>query len=123
MPWLGFFFSFQGRLSRADYWLRSTLAMLLFFVTGIFMLFLFFVLWLGHHDFKHGLPAPLLFIIADFVIYVWALVAIASRRCHDLGFSATQKLSRGLTSLQLSFKRGASGPNAFGPDPLQTKSP
>jgi len=117
MSVLRFFFSFDGRLSRGGYWLRSLAAMLLFFVIGVCLMAMVAVLLRNSTEISPLVFAPV--IVVDFAVYVWALVAVACRRCHDLGVPGRAMLGFGVNSLQLSFRRGTAGPNAFGADPLE----
>jgi uncharacterized membrane protein YhaH (DUF805 family) len=119
----GYFFSCRGRLSRRDYWRRSLLAMLLFFLIGVFFMVTITIFLIKRCCGAHGAVDPVAFVVPviglDFAIYIWALVAVACRRCHDLGLPGGAMLRLRVSSAQLSFRRGMAGPNQFGPDPLE----
>jgi len=93
MPGLRGYFSFQGRASRKEFWVQSFAAMLLFGVVGFFVMALMMVahalmtVIAGHDDPTidnavgfGGIP----FLLADFGVYGWVLIAVATRRRHDL---------------------------------------
>ena len=61
---------------------------------------------------------PLWASIIGFAFYIWALLAATARRGHDLD----QKFRIGrldIFGLRYLYRRGTTGPNQYGPDPLQ----
>ncbi len=118
--------SFRGRATRREYWVRTLLAMLVFFLSGIVLLLAagIAVPWLDAHL---GLArrmtalsvlAVFALLLLDMVFYVWVLLAVSVRRLHDLGYSGKAGFCSLRVSLQAGYARGTAGPNAYGPDPL-----
>jgi len=118
--------SFKGRATRREYWVRTLLAMFLFFFSGTLLLVAagIAVPWLDAHL---GLPrrmtalsvlAVFALLLLDMVFYVWVLLAVSVRRLHDLGYSGKAGFASLRVSLQSGYVRGTPGPNAYGPDPL-----
>jgi uncharacterized membrane protein YhaH (DUF805 family) len=121
--WLKARFSFKGRASRREYWLQGLVTVVLFFVTAAITVKTVLAAHLrllsqGRSEGHAVIWAGLLLLVVDFVLFAWSLFAVDSRRSHDLdrpfiGGVAEIFSLRGLTS------RGTSGPNQYGPDPLQ----
>ena len=118
--------SFRGRATRREYCVRTLLAMLVFFLSGIVLLLAagIAVPWLDAHL---GLArrmtalsvlAVFALLLLDMVFYVWVLLAVSVRRLHDLGYSGKAGFCSLRVSLQAGYARGTAGPNAYGPDPL-----
>lgn len=101
----GKYFSAAGRLNRQSYLLRS--------------LFLFLLMLVG---------GALATIVIGFVIIIPAFIAnilLNIRRCHDLDLSGWWSIGCLIPYLNVVFylylmiKKGTTGPNKYGPDPLQ----
>jgi len=130
MRWVTRIFSFRGRASRGQFW-RQCLVALLIYVLSWFVLTGFLIpLGLESHGpgkvFGIALSdfvfmAAFGFLIGAFVIYIWALVAVAARRYHDLGQPFRFRLVDKSVGLGYMFRRGTVGRNEFGPDPLGEK--
>jgi len=110
MNWIAFLFSFEGRISRSDYWLR--------FVTPFTIIFVAAVVAVDPLDF-HKVMLPLT--LAGLCLWV----APAVKRCHDRDRSGWFLLiflvpwvGQLWLLIELGFLRGTVGPNRFGPDPL-----
>jgi uncharacterized membrane protein YhaH (DUF805 family) len=136
MDWLRLFFSFQGRINRAKYWLLTLMSL----AVTLAVSFLLFTI--------SGRPplAVLLVLVIPFVVSVFA---IAVKRLHDrdksgwwmllfyflprvldsigertenqLVFVVMFVLSFGISIwaiIELGVLRGSIGPNRYGPDPI-----
>jgi len=126
--WLRTRFSFEGRASRKEYWLQSLCAMLLTFgsVAAAVVLFILIEI-LGAYSHRHftrfealywpAVPISVMFI--GFILYAWALLAVAARRYHDLDRPFRFNPFNFFSSMRCLFSRGTSGPNRYGADPLQ----
>jgi len=111
--WKWFLLSFDGRIGRADYWLRFNLPVIV--ISAI----------LGAVEGaasggEVGLLS-LLFMLAA----LWPSWAVGVKRCHDRDRSgwfmliALIPVVGGIWLLvELGFLRGTIGPNKYGPDPL-----
>jgi uncharacterized membrane protein YhaH (DUF805 family) len=137
-------FSFQGRISRQPYWL-TTIAMIA--LTILLGSILELGRGSIRPADSGGLDGAQLLLLAAYVPFLWIALAVATKRLHDRGRSAWWLLpfyvlpsileragSRAgsleivllLASLaltiwavvELGFRRGAAGPNAYGADPL-----
>jgi uncharacterized membrane protein YhaH (DUF805 family) len=107
-------FSFEGRLSRGDYWLKGFLPML---PVGIFNNILAYGV---EEDWARALSM----VIGLFSL--WPALALIIKRLHDrdkTGWWALLLLVPIVGPLFLAvgvwFLKGTNGPNRFGPDPLQ----
>ena len=137
-------FSFQGRMSRSEYWLRYTIPLLLLYV-AMFVLVIVLSLVFGVAQFVAQLlsyysmsaDAPdltamavvgfiliVLFVFAASVAFFWAGIAGAVKRLHDCnqtGWLYLLIFFPGIGPLVLfvwnGFIRGTVGENKFGPDP------
>ena len=109
-------FSFQGRMSRSDFWRRGVLPMVpVSLVNGL-------VFWSSLRD---G-PNPVCFAIA--LVMLWPALAVHAKRLHDRGRSAWLMATLLIPVAQIAFAvwilvvcgflRGRAGENRFGPDPL-----
>ena len=118
MDFLHFLFSFEGRISRLEWWEFSI-------PYAVFVS----LLYLSQSDFAESGPRKTYVAIAIFVVYAVALymwLAVNVKRCHDRGHSGWFVLL-GLIPLvniwyvvEVCFLPGQSGPNRFGPDPKAT---
>ncbi len=116
--WLDFLFSFQGRASRSQYWLRYVLPFTLLF--GIIAMIYYFVF--GGYDPPNVLSFDDLLLIFTLVT-AWPGLAVNIKRLHDRNRTGWFLLL-GLIPLlniwmlvELYFLRGTIGENRFGPDP------
>jgi uncharacterized membrane protein YhaH (DUF805 family) len=115
-------FSFEGRISRLQFWL-STLGVSVVFYIALFIVAT--VIGASAQQFAAGGPPPAFYAVA-FILYVpflWAHLAINSKRCHDRDRSAWFILVSliplvGIWYLiEIGFLDGTQGPNRFGPSP------
>jgi len=114
-----FLFSFEGRISRAQWWLFSIPYAL--FVS---------LLYLSQSDgFASSAPlktyaAIVLLIVSTAVTYMW--LAVNVKRCHDRGHSgwfvllSIFPLVNIWYLVEVGFLRGQPGVNKYGPDPKAT---
>ena len=134
-------FSFQGRMSRSEYWLRYVVPLLLLYV-GLLVLLLVISLVFGvvqslttASSFEQGgaefgalqivgVVAMILTVFAASIAFLWAGIASAVKRLHDCnrtGWFYLLVFIPGIGSLVmliwLGFIRGTVGENKFGPDP------
>ena len=118
MKVLHFLFSFEGRISRLEWWEFSI----------PYAVFLALLYW-SESSFAELGPRNIYVAIAIFVVYAVALymwLAVNVKRCHDRGRSGWFVLL-GLIPLvniwyvvEVCFLPGQGGPNRFGPDPKAT---
>ncbi|MGB1149083.1 MAG: DUF805 domain-containing protein, partial [Alphaproteobacteria bacterium] len=134
-------FSFQGRMSRSEYWLRYVVPLLLLYV-GLLVLLLVISLVFGvvqslttASSFEQagpefgalqivGVVAMILTVFAASIAFLWAGIASAVKRLHDCnrtGWFYLLVFIPGIGPLVmliwLGFIRGTVGENKFGPDP------
>lgn len=106
-----FCFSFQGRASRSDLWLRHALPLLLLY--GV----LFAVLFAAQDVIFGAVVGTVATLLA-----MWSGLAVSARRCHDRDRSAWFILVGMIPvvsiwyMVELCFLKGTVGPNRFGPD-------
>lgn len=137
-------FSFQGRMSRSEYWLRYTIPLLLLYVVMFVLVIVlslvfgvaqFFAQLLGSYTMSNDAPdltamavvgfiLIVLFVFAASVAFFWAGIAGAVKRLHDCnqtGWLYLLIFVPGIGPLVLfvwnGFIRGTVGENKFGPDP------
>ncbi len=114
MRWIQFLFSFEGRVTRRDYWLRLALPVLLIGLVA-------------------ALTVPPLAFNEVFLVLILAAafpcIAVAAKRCHDRNRSGWFLLICLIPMLgilwlliELGFFRGTIGPNRFGPDAYVQRS-
>jgi uncharacterized membrane protein YhaH (DUF805 family) len=114
-------FSFSGRLSRRDYWLKGFLVLL---PIGIINNLLFF-------SSAESSPARVFCVVVG-VVALWPGAALVIKRWHDRNRSAWWLALllvpfAGIAFLawllvEVWFLKGSTGPNRFGPDPLGAQS-
>lgn len=117
LGWRALWFSFTGRATRFDYWVRYTIP----YLVGLFVAtFLDDVIGTGNPPTGTGGIIAALFIVA----MIWPALAVGVKRCHDRDRSGWFLLI-GLIpfvnlwlAVELFFLRGTQGPNRFGPDPV-----
>ncbi len=114
----GGFFSFEGRIGRAKYWIYNLIAV------GI----LFFGALLSVAIMKNAQgPGSMLMLLA-WGVALWAGVATQVKRWHDLDQSGWLALTSFIPYIDivvwivLGFLRGTDGPNRYGVDPLPVSS-
>lgn len=115
-------FSFEGRLRRADYWMKYILPILVISVVLSLvdaLAGLMIVL-----DDTTGAGIGILSSIFA-IVSIWIALAAGAKRCHDRGRSGWFQLLLLLPVIgwiwllvELCFLRGTDGENRFGPDPL-----
>ena len=118
LGWGALWFSFTGRATRIDYWVRYTIPYL---VGGVIAAFLDDMLGTANPDTGGGGVITLLYVVAA----IWPSLAVGVKRCHDRDRSGWFLLIvlipivGGIWLLiELGFLRGSRGGNRFGPDPL-----
>jgi uncharacterized membrane protein YhaH (DUF805 family) len=109
-----YWLSFEGRITRRDYWMRLVVPVVLISLIVAVV------------------SPPLAFGEAFLVwtlVAAWPTTALAARRCHDRNRSGWFQLVWLIPwvgplwlLIELGFLRGTVGPNRFGPDPLPQKS-
>jgi len=112
MDFKTFYFSFDGRIGRQDFWLRYVLPYLgMLFVT---------VLFTSINE-NAGSTLSLIFSL----IAIWPSLAVIAKRWHDRNKSGWWILINIIpivgsiwALVENGFLRGTVGPNHFGPDPL-----
>jgi uncharacterized membrane protein YhaH (DUF805 family) len=110
------YFSFEGRINRAKYWIYGIVIAIVFCaIIGLFYLAV------G----VKGLPVG--YVIA-IVAAIWPGLALAIKRCHDRGRSG-YFIIVGFIPIaciwylaEIGFMRGTFGENQYGPDPLAAKN-
>jgi len=117
IPWR-YFFSFDGRVTRAQYWLDYHLS---FFACGFVLIRLF-----GGDPEESGWNP--VWVIAT-IFFIWFGLAMSVKRWHDRGKSGWWNVINAIplfgnlwALVELGFLRGTRGPNRFGPDPLEQAS-
>lgn len=122
--WKWFLFSFKGRITRSQYWIRYTLVTFLAIIAIGFVVGFIegFVAAMTGSPIEGIGPVSALFSLACF----WPSIAVPAKRLHDRDQSGWWQLL-GLIPIigwiyllvVLGFLRGTRGPNRFGPDPLE----
>ncbi len=107
---LRLFFSFSGRVSRAEYWLAFTV---LFAVMAVAFMVLFGSMFVT----RQGAPVFLWVLYAvTFLAVVASWMALNVKRTHDLGRPG--RLFMGpFSTFDLAFREGEPHDNAYGPRP------
>lgn len=121
--WLEKWFSFQGRMSRADYWFDGVLVRAVAFV--VLAVVLAVPLGVAAYVFGDGLLEPLgaLLALGFGIAYGWSELAISAKRLHDRersGWWLLGMLVPGLNVwvwVSIVILPGTPGHNRFGPDP------
>lgn len=127
--WKWLFFSFDGRISRSEYWKATLLTWLAVAVLGIAAAVAVYALQSSGAG--SSSPTPLMIIIgvtaglAVFVPMLWVALAIGVKRWHDRNKSGLWVLIGFIPYIggiwvlvECGCLRGTDGPNAYGPDPL-----
>ena len=113
-----FLFSFEGRISRLEWWEFSI----------PYAVFLALLYW-AESSFAESGPRKTYVAIAIIVVYAVALymwVAVNAKRCHDRGHSgwfvllSLLPLANIWYLVEVGFLRGQTGVNKYGPDPKAT---
>jgi uncharacterized membrane protein YhaH (DUF805 family) len=109
VQWMGFLFSFEGRVNRRGYVLRFALPLLLLEIAVVVLV--------PPLDFNAAVVALLL-------ASLWPRIAVGAKRCHDLDRSGWLQLAILVPiagwpwlAFQLWLRRGTSGQNRFGSQP------
>jgi len=109
-------FSFEGRLSRGDYWLKGFLPML---PVGIF-----------NNLLAYGVNEPwaLAMSLCLGILSLWPTLALVVKRLHDHDRSGwfvfiglIPVVGTLILAVMVGFLKGTGGPNRFGPDPLKLR--
>jgi uncharacterized membrane protein YhaH (DUF805 family) len=116
MNWTWFLFSFKGRISRKPFWMFN----LIVFAGGILL-----GLFTDISGDVNEMSKPQIM----FMIWVlWPSIAVQAKRWHDADKSALWLFINLIPLIgpiwalvENGFMRGTSGPNRFGPDPLEEK--
>lgn len=107
------YFSFEGRINRAKFWLHQVLILNLIFVACIVIGGL-----VGKDD---GLVAGY---IIGLLVILWPSLALEVKRCHDRNRSGAFILVALIPivslwyAVEVLFLKGTEGDNQYGPDPL-----
>ncbi|MEW6600462.1 MAG: DUF805 domain-containing protein [Nitrospirota bacterium] len=109
-----FLFSFKGRISRKPYWVFNLVVFLGAVVLGLFT-------EVSENMYELSRPQMM------FMLWiVWPSLAVQAKRWHDQDRTALWLLINFIpiagpiwTMIQNGFVPGTSGPNRFGPDPLE----
>jgi len=124
--WKWLLFSFEGRISRAEYWRGSLYLILIWLAIGI-VLGLGFSLTAYTGGIDPQAVTPILAIAVGLMMIplLWASVGLALKRIHDRGKSGYWMLIALVPYLgavwgfiEWGCLAGTTGPNAYGPDPL-----
>jgi len=113
--WRHFLFSFVGRITRQQYWLRFILP---YAVLSVLLA------WAAEASGILALQV-LRFLVGLF--FIWPSIAVGTKRCHDRDRSGWFQLIVLIPIvgaiwllIDLGFLRGTKGPNSYGPDPLRS---
>jgi uncharacterized membrane protein YhaH (DUF805 family) len=114
----GFLFSFSGRISRKDYWLKYAIPFVVLYAIAIAI------------DISNGYgpnnpdSAPV-FTALFVLVMIWPSLAVSVKRWHDRGKSGWFVLINFIpivgaiwSFVELGCLRGTPGDNVYGPDPL-----
>ena len=120
-PSLGkFLFSFQGRISRYQYWVRFFIPYVVLYLVAIAI-----DLLMGMYNAQSGLG--LLSTILS-LLAIWPSLAILVKRCHDrdrsgwfLLISLIPIVGAIWLFVEIGCLRGSIGENRFGPDPVAAR--
>lgn len=127
--WKWILFDFEGRLSRAKYWLASLITLLP--VLGFAFWFMASAITLGEGgmmtSFDFSLEGPWVWVLLlASPLLVWTHLAINVKRWHDRDKSGFWMLIQIIPYLgelwafiELGCLRGTVGPNRYGPDPME----
>jgi uncharacterized membrane protein YhaH (DUF805 family) len=107
MEWTCLLFSFRGRISRQEFWLKFTLPALMTLIVVI--------LYAGPLWFDKAL-------LITIAVLLWPWLAVGTKRCHDCNRSGWLQLIWLVPAIgpllllcYLGAAKGTSGPNRFGP--------
>lgn len=110
-------FSFKGRLNRQRFWQYY---FLLFIPHGLFMLSIYAITEAGYFP-------PAWYVTTYMIPFTLVIFALTIKRLHDLGKSGWWLFLNAIPVLgtvwllfEVCFTRGTSGPNKYGPAPLET---
>jgi len=126
---LHFFFGFDGRVRRTNFFFGTLVTLLISSLFGLHLLHSYHLFWLGGYgygwDAIDGVMPPGLWSLGV-IIYVacrWAVVALAAKRWHDVGVTGWLALlsffhiADWLVFLLLCVLPPTRGPNPYGSDP------
>ena len=150
MTWQQLFFSYQGRINRAKYWL----AILIYLIIGAVAFGILFAL-VGSHS-TSTLPLAIILTVVGYIILLASGLSVAVKRLHDRDKSGwwilifyilpavLNAIARGMAHgsgagfglvlslvalaisiwafVELGCLRGTVGPNQYGPDPLEGRA-
>jgi uncharacterized membrane protein YhaH (DUF805 family) len=123
MDWKSLFFNIRGRISRQPFWL-GLLVLFALYWGPIFVL-----------AFMDPVPPEVFWRERYVPLFIWGVllffsdIAIVIKRLHDLDMSGRWILFKFIPLVNLLFylmlgvQKGTSGPNRFGPDPLDARLP
>lgn len=132
LPFGKLLFSFEGRASRYDYWVRYVL---MFIVPVNLVLYglvassgaFYFDPYTGQVYLMDSSAAGILAVLAIvYIVELWIAIAVGAKRCHDRDKTGWFQLIALIPLVgpiwllvELGFLRGTIGDNRFGPDPVQ----
>jgi uncharacterized membrane protein YhaH (DUF805 family) len=111
-------FSFQGRLSRSDYWKKAFPVLFIFgFTIGLIQ---------AAENRSSGQPVVSVLL---YLVFLWPFLAVAAKRLHDINRSGSLLWTWIIPFVNIIFMvwlgiliwfyKGTEGSNRFGPDPCQ----
>lgn len=106
---------YKGRASRSEYWHFILVHILIFFVVGFLEGFFSVVLGFGESNNFEGSILAVLYVYATLL----PVTCLSIRRVHDSNKSFGY-IFIPFYSLYLCIKKGTTGPNKYGPDPLDS---
>lgn len=125
--WKWFLFSFKGRITRKQYWLRFVLlSTLLSVVIGVGVVFTVLPgAGASNAQIAAAMDTANWISIPFNLLYLWTNWAVCAKRLHDRDKSGWWQLLVLIPIIGwiwllvvIGFLRGTPGPNRFGPDPL-----
>ncbi len=111
------FFSFDGRIGRRQYWVALALIVLPVIILASL------AAMLATSAGQRTLHVELVLLVMSFIPLLWASLAVASKRCHDLNWSGWWSLNCLIPAggflffVFLGLLRGTRGPNEYGQEP------
>ena len=105
-------FSFEGRCTRFDYWVKGWIPAQILFVLAF---------WVPQESWAEDMDT--LFFIPTIIISLWISLAAGAKRFHDRGMPggyllfSLVPLANIIVFIQLGFFDGVSGANIYGQDP------
>ncbi|WP_425069285.1 DUF805 domain-containing protein [Reyranella sp.] len=122
-------FSFQGRLNRAPYWyVHLALAVIQFPIFGAwFAIIVYPAMETRDMDTIQDAARTMYLLYILCAPFIWISLAVMVKRCHDrdktgwfIFIMLVPLIGPIWLLIELGFLRGTTGPNRYGPDPLDT---